>query len=97
MHMSNHPNASNLPPYRRLNHQATARCMNITTRSHELCQRWTTELESGGNIRFIEGTPSVPWFKSCVDLVNSRFSVGEVQVQYVVVILVVCPLPVKAV
>ena len=66
--------------YCRLDYHCTAHCMNITTHANELCQRWITELESGGNIRFLEGTPSVPWYKSCVDLVHSRFSVGELQV-----------------
>ncbi|XP_063803841.1 leucine-rich repeat-containing protein 9 isoform X2 [Pseudophryne corroboree] len=32
-----------------------------------------TELETVGNVRFEEGTPSDSWFKSCYDLILSRF------------------------
>lgn len=42
-------------------------------RSKQLC----VELESGGNIKFIDGDPSLSWYKSCCNLVNSRYSVTE--------------------
>ncbi|XP_035243517.1 leucine-rich repeat-containing protein 9 isoform X2 [Anguilla anguilla] len=35
------------------------------------------ELETVGNIRFEEGSPSDPWFSSCYDLVLSRFCVWD--------------------
>ncbi|XP_075049503.1 leucine-rich repeat-containing protein 9 [Mixophyes fleayi] len=38
-----------------------------------LVQFLQTELETVGNVRFEEGTPSDPWFKSCYDLILSRF------------------------
>ena len=51
----------------------------------ELARRWTEqqcrqcsiELQSGGNIKFTAGEPSLSWYKSCTDLVNSRFSVDN--------------------
>ncbi|XP_069806493.1 leucine-rich repeat-containing protein 9 isoform X1 [Dendropsophus ebraccatus] len=38
-----------------------------------LAQFLQTELETVGNVRFEEGTPSDSWFKSCYDLMLSRF------------------------
>ncbi|KAM5129332.1 leucine-rich repeat-containing protein 9 [Mantella aurantiaca] len=38
-----------------------------------LVQFLQTELETVGNVRFEEGTPSDSWFKSCYDLILSRF------------------------
>ncbi|KAG8561130.1 hypothetical protein GDO81_015257 [Engystomops pustulosus] len=38
-----------------------------------LAQFLQTELETVGNVRFEEGTPSDSWFKSCYDLILSRF------------------------
>ncbi|XP_021359488.1 leucine-rich repeat-containing protein 9-like isoform X4 [Mizuhopecten yessoensis] len=38
-----------------------------------LVNRMVLELESGGNVRFEEGTTSDVWFSSCHDLVLSRF------------------------
>ncbi|XP_061113948.1 leucine-rich repeat-containing protein 9 [Conger conger] len=35
------------------------------------------ELETVGNIRFEEGSPSDPWFSSCYDLLLSRFCVWD--------------------
>ena len=43
-------------------------------------QRLLLELETGGNVRFEDGKPSDPWYKSCHDLVLSRFCVGDYQV-----------------
>ena len=39
-----------------------------------------SELESGGNIKFLPGDPSHSWYKSCVELMMSRFSALEMQV-----------------
>ena len=41
--------------------------------SEENIHRLITELETGGNIRFEEGKPSDKWYKSCSDLIKSRF------------------------
>ncbi|XP_063295570.1 leucine-rich repeat-containing protein 9 [Pelobates fuscus] len=38
-----------------------------------LVQFLQTELETVGNVRFEEGSPSDAWFKSCSDLILSRF------------------------
>ena len=42
-------------------------------------QRLTTELESGGNVRFEDGLPSDPWYTSCRDLVMSRFCASSLR------------------
>ena len=39
-----------------------------------------SELESGGNIKFLPGDPSHSWYRSCVELLMSRFSASETQV-----------------
>ena len=42
------------------------------------CKQCSIELESGGNIKFTAGDPHLSsWYKSCSDLVNSRFSVDK--------------------
>ena len=55
-------------------------CNSIDARMTEQHKQWLVELESGGNVKFIPGDPSIPWYKSCVELVGSRFSVADVQV-----------------
>ena len=46
--------------------------------TEEQCRQCSIELESGGNIKFTAGEPSLSsWYKSCSDLVNSRFSVDN--------------------
>jgi len=40
-------------------------------------QRLLLELETGGNVRFEDGKPADPWYKSCHDLFLSRFCVGD--------------------
>lgn len=42
-----------------------------------IVNRMLIELESGGNVRFEEGTPSDIWFSSCHDLVLSRFCASD--------------------
>ncbi|KAM4013887.1 leucine-rich repeat-containing protein 9 isoform 2-T5 [Anomaloglossus baeobatrachus] len=45
-----------------------------TQRSFDLLAQFLqTELETVGNVRFEEGAPSDSWFKSCYDLILSRF------------------------
>jgi hypothetical protein len=36
-------------------------------------RRLLVELETGGNIRMEDGRPTDLWYKSCVDLLHSRF------------------------
>ena len=46
--------------------------------TEQQCRQCSIELESGGNIKFTAGEPSLcSWYKSCSDLVNSRFSVDN--------------------
>ena len=40
-------------------------------------QRLLLELETGGNVRFEDGKLTDAWYKSCHDLVLSRFCVGD--------------------
>ena len=55
-------------------------CLAVESEAECQCERWMAELESGGNVKFITGDPSLPWYKSCADLTNSRFSVADVEV-----------------
>ncbi|KAL4237983.1 Leucine-rich repeat-containing protein 9 [Mactra antiquata] len=45
--------------------------------ANTLMNRMVVELESGGNVRFEEGSPSDMWFTSCHDLVLSRFCAAD--------------------
>ena len=47
--------------------------------SEQNIHRLLTELETGGNIRFEEGKPSDKWYKSCIDLVQSKFSLEDMK------------------
>lgn len=47
---------------------------------HRQIHLWEIELESGGNVKYSPGGPECQWYNSCVELVNSRFSVTHVQV-----------------
>ncbi|XP_076099461.1 leucine-rich repeat-containing protein 9-like isoform X2 [Mytilus galloprovincialis] len=42
-----------------------------------IVNRMLIELESGGNVRFEEGSPTDIWFSSCHDLVLSRFCASD--------------------
>ena len=55
-------------------------CDQVNSVSEMTVQRLLLELETGGNVRFEDGKPSDPWYKSCHDLVLSRFCVGDYQV-----------------
>ena len=43
------------------------------------CQFWEMELNSGGNVKLSTCDPSQPCFISCSELVNSRFSVADIE------------------
>lgn len=45
----------------------------VEVQAESVMRRMAIELESGGNVRFEEGTTSDVWFSSCHDLVLSRF------------------------
>ena len=45
--------------------------------TEQQCRQCSIELESGGNIKFTAGEASLSWYKSCTDLINSRFSVDN--------------------
>ena len=55
-------------------------CDQVNSVSEMTVQRLLLELETGGNVRFEDGKPSDPWYKSCHDLVLARFCVGDYQV-----------------
>ncbi len=55
-------------------------CEGVRVVMGEVCERWRVELESGGNIKFVPGDPSLPWYKCCLDLMGSRFTVSDVKV-----------------
>ncbi|XP_052769048.1 leucine-rich repeat-containing protein 9-like isoform X3 [Mya arenaria] len=56
--------------------------------AHTLVNRMVVELESGGNVRFEEGSPSDLWFTSCHDLVLSRFCAADYREHGIVAIKV---------
>lgn len=70
-----------LPPPSRLEERCREACEGVRREMREKCERWMVELESGGNVKFTPGDPTQSWFKSCVDLTGSRFSVSDVQVR----------------
>lgn len=55
-------------------------CEGVRVGMEEECERWRLELESGGNIKCVSGQPSLQWYKCCLELVGSRFTVSDVQV-----------------
>ena len=55
-------------------------CSSVERKIEDQCEHWVAELESGGNVKFTAGDPSLPWYKSCSDLTTSRFSVADVEV-----------------
>ena len=65
-------------------------CHAVETEVEGQCEHWMAELESGGNVKFTTGDPSLPWYKSCADLTNSRFSVADVEVCMCVLCVCVC-------
>lgn len=45
----------------------------LKERERIIIEQWMTELQSAGNIRYVLGQDSMNWYKSCVELVSSRF------------------------
>ena len=35
--------------------------------------QWMLELQSAGNVRYVEGSDEFSWYRPCVELVMSRF------------------------
>ncbi|KAK3738851.1 hypothetical protein QZH41_015070 [Actinostola sp. cb2023] len=52
-------------------------CEQVQLVSDMTIQRLLVELETGGNVRFEDGKPPDVWYKSCHDLVTSRFCAGD--------------------
>ncbi|CAH3150734.1 unnamed protein product [Pocillopora meandrina] len=52
-------------------------CEQVNNVSEMTVQRLLLELETGGNVRFEDGKQTDPWYKSCHDLIFSRFCVGD--------------------
>ncbi|XP_015750493.1 PREDICTED: leucine-rich repeat-containing protein 9-like [Acropora digitifera] len=52
-------------------------CEQVNNVSESTVQRLLLELETGGNVRFEDGKPTDPWYKSCQELVLSRFCVDD--------------------
>lgn len=59
-------------------------CEQVNNVSESTVQRLLLELETGGNVRFEDGKPTDPWYKSCQELVLSRFCVGDYMVGTVI-------------
>ena len=59
-------------------------CEQVNNVSESTVQRLLLELETGGNVRFEDGKPTDPWYKSCQELVLSRFCVGDYMVGAVI-------------
>lgn len=51
-------------------------CQFVSQRTSEECDQLSLELESGGNIKFTRGDQSMAWYRTCCDLIHSRFSVN---------------------
>ncbi|XP_048590343.1 leucine-rich repeat-containing protein 9 isoform X2 [Nematostella vectensis] len=52
-------------------------CQQVKSVSDMTVQRLLLELDTGGNVRFEDGKSSDAWYKSCQDLVTSRFCAGD--------------------
>ncbi|XP_068737471.1 leucine-rich repeat-containing protein 9-like isoform X3 [Montipora capricornis] len=52
-------------------------CEQVNNVSNNTVQRLLLELETGGNVQFEDGKATDPWYKSCQELVLSRFCVGD--------------------
>jgi len=58
-------------------HRVEDRCRSIDWEYSEKCAHYLTELESGGNVKLTQCGSTHSGFKSCCELVQSRFSVQE--------------------
>ena len=54
-------------------------CLAIEAETEQKCQYWLVELRSGGNVKLTSCNPSQSSFRSCCELIHSRFSVDDVQ------------------
>jgi Leucine-rich repeat (LRR) protein len=48
----------------------------IQDKGEEIMKRWLVELQSGGNIRYTARQDNSGWYKPCLDLVMSRFTIS---------------------
>ena len=58
-------------------------CDQVRNREKQIEERWIQELQSGGNVRYIQGREDMGWYKSCVELVNSRFLLTDFIVSHI--------------
>ena len=58
-------------------------CDQVRNREKQIEERWIQELRSGGNVRYIQGREDMGWYKSCVELVNSRFLLSDFIVSHI--------------
>ena len=58
-------------------------CDQVRNREKQIEERWIQELRSGGNVRYIQGREVMGWYKSCVELVNSRFLLTDFIVSHI--------------
>ena len=58
-------------------------CDQVRNREKQIEERWIQELRSGGNVRYIQGREDMGWYKSCVELVNSRFLLTDFIVSHI--------------
>ena len=57
-------------------------CDLLGTLANTSIKRLTMELDTGGNVRFEQGTQNDVWFSTCHDLVLSRFCAWDYKVTY---------------
>ena len=50
------------------------------TRVRTMEDQWARELQSAGNVRYVAGREEVGWYRSCVELVMSRFLPSDFKV-----------------
>lgn len=64
----------------------------VKEKEEEVIGEWLVELQSAGNIRYIVGREDNGWYKSCLELVTSRFLLSDFVVSdYLSICLFICP------
>lgn len=60
--------------------EAEARAELVIGRVRTVVDQWTRELQSAGNVRYVVGREEAGWYRSCVELVMSRFLPSDFKV-----------------
>ena len=64
----------------------------VKEKEEEIIGEWLVELQSAGNIRYIFGGEDSGWYKSCLELVTSRFLLSDFVVShYLCIHPFICP------